>query len=305
MKWFFIALGAPFLWAIVNIFDQYIVKKYSFGHKSSGGLVLFSSLIGIFISILIAIFNHGIFEVSNADKFLLILAGGLSILWIIIYLYTIEIEDISFIVPWFSVVPLFGYILGYIFLKENLTLYQIIGSIIILLGVITISIDFSIEEKTKFKWKPAIYMLFACLIIAVIGVIFKYVTIIDQFWVASFWEYLGLGLFGIFIYIFIPKYRKEFLFMNKNGGLSIFVLNTLSELLTVLGNLLTNYSILLAPIAVVYLVGSFQPAIVLILVIIGTKFFPKIIIEKIHHQILIPKIIAITIIVVGSIFLFI
>ncbi|MFA5773242.1 MAG: hypothetical protein WC908_01035 [Candidatus Paceibacterota bacterium] len=47
MSWFFIALGAPFLWAIVNIADQYLVKKYAIGHKGSGGLVLFSSLIGI------------------------------------------------------------------------------------------------------------------------------------------------------------------------------------------------------------------------------------------------------------------
>jgi len=46
MSWFFIALGAPFLWAIVNIADQHLVKKYSTGHKGSGGLVLFSSLIG-------------------------------------------------------------------------------------------------------------------------------------------------------------------------------------------------------------------------------------------------------------------
>ena len=305
MTWFFIALGAPFLWAIVNIADQYLVKKYSVGHKGSGGLVLFSSLIGIVIAILIGIFTVGIFQISTIDKILLFISGGLSIAWIIIYLYTIEIEDISFIVPWFSAVPIFGYILGYIFLGEILSSYQLIGSAIVLLGVILISIDFSLEEKFKFKWKPAFYMIIACLIIAVIGVIFKYVTITDRFWISSFWEYFGLGVFGMFIYIYVPKYRREFSYMNKMGGKKIFALNTASELLTVVGNLLTNYAILLAPIAMVYLVGSIQPAIVLLLVIIGTKFFPKIIAEKIHHQVLIPKIIAIIIMIIGSIFLFV
>ncbi len=305
MSWFFIALGAPFLWALVNISDQYLVKKYSIGEKGSGGLVLFSSLIGIFVAIFIGIFTMGIFEIPIMDKFLLILTGGLVILWVIIYLYTIEIEDISFIAPWFSVVPIFGYILGYVFLGETLNNQQLIGSGIVLLGVFLISIDFSLEEKYKFKWKPALYMIITSFIIAVIGIIFKYVTIVDRFWISSFWEYFGLGVFGILIYFFIPKYRREFLNMNRLGGIKIFILNIFSEFLTIIGSLLTNYAVLLAPVALVYLVGSFQPAIVLLFVILGTKFFPKIITEKIHHQIMIPKIIAILIILIGSFILFI
>ena len=60
MNWFFIALGAPFLWAIVNIADQFLVAKYSVREKerSSGGLVLFSSLIGIFIALGIGRFGR-------------------------------------------------------------------------------------------------------------------------------------------------------------------------------------------------------------------------------------------------------
>ncbi|MDP2789426.1 MAG: hypothetical protein Q8O46_05315 [bacterium] len=51
MQWFFIALGAPFLWAVVNISDQYLVLRYAVGRRGSGGLVLFSSLIGILANI--------------------------------------------------------------------------------------------------------------------------------------------------------------------------------------------------------------------------------------------------------------
>ena len=290
MSWFLIALGAPFLWSVVNIFDQYMVKKYSVGEKGSGGLVLFSSLIGIWAAIFIG----------------MILAGGLSISWIIIYLYTIEVEDISFIVPWFSIVPIFGYILGYFFLGETLTSNQLIGMFIVIVGVILISIDFSVEEKFKFKWKPALYLIIACFIIAVIGIIFKYVTVSDSsFWISSFWEYLGLGVFGILIYIFVPKYRREFNYMNKKGGKKIFSLNVFSEAITILGNLLSRYATLLAPIAMVYLVESFQPAIVLLLVVIGTKFFPHIITEKIHRQVILPKILSIVLIIIGTMFLFI
>lgn len=306
MNWFLLALGAPFLWAIVNIFDNYLVSKYSQKEKerSSGGLVLFSSLIGIFIALLIGISTPDIFHIVFLDKLLLIIAGGLSIAWIILYLYALEIEEVSVIVPWFSLVPVFGYILGYIFLGETLTLKQILGSVITLLGVMLISIDFW-GIKKSIKKKTIIYIVFASLIISISGIIFKYVTIKGSFWISSFWEYLGLGLVGLVLYIFIPKYRREFIYMNKTGGKKIFFVNIISEILTVSGNLITNFALLLAPVSMIYLVGSFQPAIVLILTIVGTKFFPHIISENISKKVLIQKIIAILIIITGSVLLFI
>lgn len=303
ITWFFIALAAPFLWAVANIFDQYLVTKYSNGKRGSGGLVLFSSLIGIVVAILIGLFTNGIFQISISDKLLLILTGGISIVWIILYLFTLEIEDVSAVVPWFLTVPIFGYALGYLFLGELLSVQQLIGSLIVLTGVLLISIDFS-GHKKKFKWRPAIYMLIACFLIAICGVIFKYVTIGNNYWVSSFWEYAGLGFFGIVIYIFVPKFRREFMLMNKNGGLMIFILNTFSEALSVLGNLLTNYAILLAPVTLVYLVGSFQPAIVLFLTLFTTKYFPDIAKENLTRNVLLPKIIAIIIMIIGSVFLF-
>ena len=100
---------------------------------------------------------------------------------------------------------------------------------------------------------------------------FKYVTI-EKFLDFIFWEYIGLGVTGILIYIFVPKYRNEFHFMNKTEARKFLFLNIFSEFLTIAGNLLTNYALLLM-VTLVYLVGSFQPAIVLILAILGTKFY--------------------------------
>lgn len=308
MTWFLIALGAPFLWAIVNIADNYLVSRYSEREKerSSGGLVLFSSLIGIIIALLILVFHGGVFSVSLLDKILLFITGGLTIVWIIFYLYALEIEDISAIVPLFLVAPIFGYVLGYFILRETLTLYQIIGSIIILVGSVLVSIDFG-GEKKRFKKRMVFYMVCACLAIAISGVIFKFVTIGagGNFWVSSFWEYFGLGIFGLILYIFVPKYRDEFMYMNRIGGKKIFIVNTISELMSVSGNLLLNFALLLAPVAMVFLVSSFQPAIVLLLTIIGTKFLPHIIKENISRRVIVPKIVAIIIMIIGSIFLFI
>ncbi|MFA6258044.1 MAG: EamA family transporter [Candidatus Paceibacterota bacterium] len=305
MQWFFIALGAPFLWALVNLADKYLVTRFS--HKeeehSSGGLVLFSSFIGIFISFFIWIFVPDVFNIPFLDKFLLFVCGIFTIIWIVLYLFALEIEETSAVVPWFLSVPIFGYILGYFFLGETLTFYQFIGSGIIFLGLILISLDFS-KEKKGFKHKPAFYMLFACIAVATSGVIFKYVTVENNFWVSSFWEYFGLGVSGLFIFLFIPHYRKSFFHMNRTGGYTIFIINTVSELMSIVGNLLTNFALLLAPVAMVFLVGTFQPAIVLFLTLFTTKFFPKIAKENLTKRILLPKIIAIIIMIIGSAILF-
>lgn len=302
MTWFILAFVATILWSLVNISDQYLVSKYSVGKRGSGGLVLFSSLVGIVVAILIGFLTAGIFQIPYADKLLLVMTGGLSIAWIVLYLFTLEIESISSVVPWFLTIPIFGYVLGYTFLDETLSIQQLVGSIIVLIGVLIISIDFS-GYKKKFKWRPAIYMLMACFLYAICGVIFKYVTINNNYWVSTFWEYAGLGFFGILIFLLVPKFRNEFMYMNKKGGASIFALNSLSETLTIIGNLLVNYAILLAPVTLVYLVGSFQPAIVLFMTLIATKFFPNIAQENLTPKVIIPKIVAIIIMIIGSKFL--
>jgi len=305
MTWFFIALAAPFLWAIVNIADKYLVAKYSEKEKerSSGGLVLFSSFIGIFIALLIWIFSSGVSNIPFVDKLLLFITGILTIVWIILYLFTLETEEISTVVPWFLTVPIFGYVLGYIFLGETLSGQQIIGSFVTLLGVFLISSDFSEEDK-KFKWKPVIYMLIACFLVSISGIMFKYVTIGNNFWVSCFWEYTGLGISGLFIFLFIPKYRSQFMHMNRTGGKKIFIVNIGSELMTISGNLLTNFALLLAPVTMVYLVGSFQPVMVLFLTIFCTSFFPHIAKENLSKYIIFPKIAAIGVMIIGSIILF-
>lgn len=304
MHWFWIALGAPLLWSLVNISDDYLVTKFSKGGKAIGALVIFSSIVGFMAAILMAFFVSGIFDISFADKLILMFIGAFSIVWVIFYLYALEIEDVSAVVPWFLVNPIFGYILGYIFFRETLSFKQILGSAIILVGALIISLNVSNVSPTL-KKKVAVYMLISCFFFSLIGVMFKFVATTDNFWIASFWEHLGLGFIGFLILAFMPHYRRSFLDMHKSGGNKIFAVNVSSEGLTIAGNLLTNYALLIAPISLVYLVASYQPAIVLLLTFLLTKFFPNIIKEDFSWKTLWPKLLAISIMIMGSMVLFI
>jgi drug/metabolite transporter (DMT)-like permease len=303
LNWFFIALAAPFLWALVNLADKYLVANYSGKEKSPGSLVLFSSLIGIIASLAIGVFNHGVFAIPFFDKALLVFIGAFGICWTILYFFTLKIEEVSAVIPWMLTIPVFGFILSYFVLGEVLTPRQLLGAGIIFLGAITLSVDFS-KIHFIFKKKVALYMLLASLIYAINGVIFKFIASTDKFWIASFWEYLGLGLGGILIFLFVGRYRQDFISNIRINGRFIFSINIVSEFTTIVGNLLTNYALLIAPVALVYLVGSFQPAVVLLLTFLSTKFWPKVASEDFSYQIFVPKIIAIAFMLFGSAILF-
>ncbi len=304
MNWFFIALAAPFLWSLVNITDQYVVAKYADKERGLGGLIIFINLINIPVALLIGIFASDVFKIPVLDKLLLIVVGLITAIWVILYLFALSIESVSTVALWFLSIPVFGYILSYIFLKETLSVQQLIGSLIILAGLFFVSVDFS-KEKQKFKFKFLAYILSSCFLFAVGGVIFKYVTVGNSFWVSSFWQYCGLGSSGILIYLFVPKYRGEFRAMIKNAGGKIFALTTGSELLNISGNLVSNYALLLAPVAIVYTINSFQPAIILLITIFCTFFLPNIVKEDLRKKVIIPKLIAVVVVVVGSIMLFV
>ncbi len=307
MSWFIIALGAPFLWALVNIADKFLVSNYGTkeeGESSSpGSLVLFSSLIGLFASLGIFIFAKDVFSVGVFDRILLMFAGAFSILWIVLYLYSLQIEDVSAVVPWMLTIPVFGYILGFIFLGESLTNHQLLGGGIVVLGALILSLDFR-KVKIVFKGRVAMLMLLSCIIYAINGIIFKFVASVDSFWISSFWEYLGLGIGGVAIFIFSSKYRKAFIYNIRESGMKIFSVNVISEWTTIAGNLLTNYALLIAPVAMVYIVGTFQPVAVLLFSFFSTKFFPRIVSEDFSKNVVIPKIASIIVMIFGSILLF-
>ena len=304
MNWFFIALAAPFLWSLVNVSDKYLVARYAKKESGLGGLIIFTSLIGLPVALLIGLFAIGAFQISILDKLLLIGVGGITVAWVYLYFLALRVESVSTVALWFLTIPIFGYILGYIFLGETLSFQQIIGSLIILFGLFLASTDL-LSKTNKSKWKFPAHILGSCFLVALTGVIFKYVAVGDSFWVSSFWQYLGLGAFGLLILCFIPKYRREFKAMIKTGGKNLFALTTMAEVLNIGGNLFSNYAVLLAPVALVCTVDSFQPAIIFLIAIVCRFFFPNIIKEDFSPRALLPKIIAIAVVIIGSAVLFI
>jgi drug/metabolite transporter (DMT)-like permease len=305
MTWFFIAIFAPLLWSFTNHIDKYILSRYSSDEGGVGGLIVYSALFPLLILPFMVIIHPLVLDVIIRDVLVLLLAGAINVIAVILYLYAISDDETSTVIPFFQLVPVFGFFLGFLVLGEVLTKNQIFAAILIITGTVILSLEFKAESSTKFKKKLLLLMIGSSLLYACYDTLFKVIAIKGNFWTAMFWEQLGMVLMGGLLIVFVRKYRLDFYRIVRGHTTKFFSLNVLNEFVYALGSFIYNYSLLLAPIVLVMLVNSYQPVFVFIEGIIITLLLPKIATEKLTREHLVQKIVSITVIVIGSALLYI
>ncbi len=299
MIWFFIALIGPFLYALTNHIDKFLLEKY-FKQSGVGTLILFSSLLSIIPLPFLFLIDPTVLDINTANIFVLAIVGILHFLVLWCYLLALRTEEASVAVVFYQLVPVFGYVLGYYILGEVLTNIQLVAMGIIILGATTLSFEIDLDNKFRLRNKTVPYMLASAFFWALGSVIFKSVALEENLWRSLFWEYMVLVVIGILIFTFMRSYRNHFISALKNNSKMILSLNITNEALFILGNISFSFAFMLAPIALVLLTQSFQPIFVLAIGIFLTIFFPKISVEKIQAKHLWQKIIAMCITGIGT-----
>lgn len=301
MSWFFIALIGPILWATVNHIDKYLLSD-RFEGSNIGALMIFSSLqCGVLVLPILYLINQNVFDISLQNIIFLIVIGVLSIFAILPYMYALDEEEASVVIPLFQLIPIWGYFFSFVILGETLNWVQVIGCLFIILGSIIITIEEDLDEKIKFKKRVIWLMLTSTILFAIYETLFKFVAIDYGLIISSFWEYVGALIVGILFYIFIKNYRESFLRLLRTQGKKIISLNIGSESLTIIGNIATNFALIIAPVALVLTVSGVQPLFVFLIGIFLTTFFPRIYTERLSRKHVIQKVISILVIIVGSI----
>src|SRR3989338_4106479 len=299
-NWFLIALVAPILWSIVNHIDKFILSKYQEG-RGVGAVLVFSSLFSVTILPIVAIFYRAkIFALPAEDLLMLLVAGILSAAGFFFYLKAMDIDEASVVIPLFQFDPVFGYILSFLILGEILNINQILASILILVGIVLLSIEIDAENRLRLKKEVLFLVDTSSFLFALSGVLFKKLALVDSFWISIFWQFSGLTVFGIFIFVFVKKFRQSFMTMVSVSQSRMLSLNIMSEILYILGSLANNFALLIAPVALVFVVNSYQPLFVFIAGVLFTMFLPKFVSEKISKKHFVHKLISIIIILIGS-----
>ncbi len=300
MSWFFIALVGPFLYALTNYLDKVLLEKY-FKESGIGTILIFSSLVSVFALPFFFLMDRAVLDVSFANILILSLKGvlGVGVLWC--YLIALRDEETSVVIVFYQLVPVFASILGYIVLGEILTRMQLIAMAVIIFGTTIIAFEVDSDNHFKLRKKSTIIPMFAASFFwALGGTIFKRVALEENLWRSLFWENLMFVLVGMSIFIFARSYRENFMSAFRSNSKNILSLNFLNESIYISGNVAVAYSYLLAPVGLVLLMESFQPIFVLIIGLVLTVFFPKIIVEKIEAKHIWQKMIAISLTGIGS-----
>lgn len=300
MNWFLIALIAPILYAFANHTDKYLISKYLKG-GAVGSLIIFSALFAVFAIPVVLFIHPNVLNITPLRGVVLILNGMLIVTAILCYFYALHKDEASHVVPLYQTIPVFGFILGYIILGETISVTQGTASLVIIVGALVLS--FELGDKIRFKKEVVLLMTTASLLYAVNGVIFKLIALDNGFWVSIFWSMVGQILLGVIFLLFIRSYREQFFAMLKENRLAAIGLNTLSEMLFTVAEAATAFAVLLAPVALVLLVNSFQPLFVFIIGIFLALFLPHISQESLFRKHIFQKTLGIGLIIVGGYFI--
>ena len=210
MNWFLIALIAPLAYSIANFIDKILLSKY-FRSFSLFVFIIYSAITTIILLPIFIIFGGtGILQIPLNDILILIAAGICQAVAIYFYLFALYREDTSLVVPFFQLIPIFSFILGFFILNEVLSTGQIIGSAIIIFGAAILSFEIEEGKKIRFRRHVISAMILMSLLVALGGVLFKFVVVSNNFWLSNFLESVGFALVGSTIFIFRKKDRNEF-----------------------------------------------------------------------------------------------
>ncbi|MCE9548881.1 DMT family transporter [Candidatus Nomurabacteria bacterium] len=301
MPWFLIALLNPILHAGVNHLDKYLISKY-FRNIQVGSFVIFSGLFSVILLPIVIFLSHAPFSITISNGLILAVNGTLVVIGVMSYLYALNEDETSFVVPLFQITPIFGLILSFLFLGEVVQFSNIMGAIVVLFGSAVLSLDIK-GEKFKFKKKVVFFMLIACLCYAINIVIFKSIALDNGFWESLIWDLVGKIIFAIFLFTFINSFRSAFLTVLQTYKLKFVLLTGLDEMLTIFGDWALVFSALMAPVFFVQLVSATQPIFVFIFGVILTFLYPQIGREILERKLLFQKLFGITMVIIGAIIL--
>jgi drug/metabolite transporter (DMT)-like permease len=292
MSWFFIALWAPFLLACANHNDKLLLSRY-LKKKTIGSVVILSSLLNGAALPIVLYLHPSVNDASVYQAAALVATGMSSVCAAICYLNALDMDEASFVTPFYQTVPIFAYVLGYFILGETIAFTQGVASFVIIAGAIALSFELG-QRGLRFKRNVVALMVGASMVSAVNGVIFKLIG------VSLFWGFVGQVVAGLTLLVFVPNYRRDFLaFFKQQKGTAVGLI-ALSRTLFGVSEAVTLYATLLAPVALVLLVNSFQPLFVFTIGTVLTLLFPQLAMESVGGTKMLQKGVGIGLMLIGG-----
>ncbi len=297
-----IAVIAYSLFAINGIIDKFLLSK---AVRSPAVYAFFIGITGpfTFVLALLALVPglHVSLKFLSLSDLLIAIVGGASFVLALYYLYkATQQTSVSRILPIEGgLVPVFTLVFAYVILGERLLETQLIAFVFLVVGAVIISLR---HDKSGWHAKAFTNAVVAAALFALSFVLTKYTFDHSNFISGLIWTRLGFFVVAV-SFLISPKVRYEIRHVPKDTTKANKFLYLGARVSGSLSGFLQNYAISLGSVTIVNAMQGTQYALVLIGTVLLSKYYPKILKEKVTKQILAQKILAIILIATGLVFL--
>lgn len=309
MPWIVFAILAYFLLSVVALIDEIILTGQLIKPKV---YAFYVGILGIFVLVLIP---FG-FEMPNLFiAGLAILSGGLWIFALLSLYEALRRYEISRVIPAVGgILPIFTLGFSYLFAWQQgnplvgLSYLKIISFLLLILGSILITW----KGKEVINKKSLGLSVLTALLFAISFTTAKIVFLEQPFISGFIWLRFG-GIFVALLFIFFKEVREELfekIKIKKKKALfenpKLVVLFLLNQIIGAGAGVLQSLAIYLAPMMYLAFINAMEGiryVFILIFVIVLSSKFPKVLSEKITKKILLKKVLAILLIIIGLIIL--
>ncbi len=287
--WIILSIIPAMLWAIVNVIDKYVLTNCV---RTPNIPITVLGIIGMLTSGVIYI-TKGFGALSYTNIFLSLVAGAFYLLLVFFYFKAMQIEDASRVIPLFYLNVILIAVVAAAFLGEVFTFSAYVGIVLMIIGALLISS----RSISKISVGKAFWlMMLAVIFSAANNILTKYLLDFTDFW--TIFSYGRIGFFVAAIPLFYLGI-SELVNITKNKKRTIAIITT-SELLGTVGSVSITAATAIGYVTLVNAISSLQPFFLLVLTVLISTFFPKILKEETSKKTVLQKLFAIAMILSGA-----
>ena len=268
MHWLTLALIAPFIYALVNLIDDNLLRTV---YKSSYVATIISGLFGGVPLLALMFKSLGPFS----DKFaaIAVLVGFLTVVFYYNYFRSLEKEHPSVVVSLIGTSPVLIAALAYVFLGERLSGLQFAGLLLVLIG----SLGLSYNRHEKLKLTPSIkHVIYAAVVVSVYSILAKYIYQNVDFYTGYMFLSLGMLIGGLVFLIRLRMVESEAsIHKLRKTVKKYWALFLVTELLGLLAEFIMNLAISRGPLTPVRVIENIQPVYVILIAAVLFPFRPN------------------------------
>ena len=295
--WLLVTILAYLFFGLASLGDKLVLA----GRPKPNSYTFYVGVFGIFVILFIPFIKFSFPEEPALNW--IILDAMVRILGMYSMYVALEKFDVSKVIATIGATqPIFIFVLSWIFWGgQTMPFMDILAFIILLTGSIIISIGKNIKATENYLK----ITIFSSLMFSLDYIFAKSVFLSMPFLQGVVWTGIFIFLF-VFVFILTKKSRKEIfakkIVLNKTTEKSFL----LAQASGGVANFLQSFAIYLAPVAFLAIVNSLrgiQYALLFIMTLFLTYFYPKILKEEISRKIIFQKTISIILIAIGLVIL--